>query len=77
MPHRTARPRPAPTDSHLDIAEFDAQDGMFPASLRALFIPPQRRDSEAHGEPPAIVQALAALALLAVPLGMAAIGGAI
>tara|TARA_R110002073_G_scaffold120601_2_gene262673 strand:+ start:14894 stop:15109 length:216 start_codon:yes stop_codon:yes gene_type:complete len=60
-----------------DISEFDAQDGMFPESLRPIFIPPQRHESEDQAEPPAIIQALAALSLLALPLGMTVLGGAV
>lgn len=68
--------RPAPDTRRPGIEDFDAHDGLMPASLRSLFVPSgdvRDREREAD-EPPATVQALAVLALMALPFWMGVMG---
>jgi|GEM_PF-4017270 len=61
----------------VNVEDFDPIDGLMPASLRPLFIKvapaPRVDDPRAHrrSEPPMILQAAAALALLALPIALA------
>ena len=71
-PHQTPARQPA----RPGIEEFDAHDGLMPASLRSVFVPEgDARDARPdRREPPAALQALAVLALLSLPFWVGVAG---